>query len=276
MYVRSWLPLSLCATAALAQPTVYVTLDVQTDAQNHVLPGSTVNWTVSVSGDDDHEGLAFLLFDMANSEENPVQINLRGGAPTATTEVFDRPLGLSNLHDDGTSAFGGSLHDLNAATRLLEIGGAQNTLKTVGDPGFFQNTEPLLDFGSSATDEVFVAGSFTAPGRQGVYTLCLERGVANVINLPAGSNTIAVHPAEVVFDPPCVTFEVRCPGDENADGVIDMLDALIVINRRYGTLDSAVLINDVLTIIRARCLRPAPTPGPAPSPTPIGPTPIGP
>lgn len=134
-----------------------------------VAPGAAVAWSaVGELSDNASDGLALFAFDLQWS----------GGAlaPAATPVTspmtsFARPLGLAN-----PAGFGGTPGGVG---RLLQVGGAQNTIDNTFAP--YPTGGVVTGVGAPGQPVVLAAGQLTAPTTPGTYTLAASNVVANVI-----------------------------------------------------------------------------------------------
>jgi hypothetical protein len=133
-----------------------------------VLPGANVTYdVVGVLSDAASDGLAGFSFDLT----------FTGGAlpkasepSTSPMTSFDKPAGLTN-----PAGFGGTV----AAGKLVQVGGAQNTIANTFAP--YPNGNVVTDVAQLGQAITLVTGQLTAPGTPGTYTLSASALVANVI-----------------------------------------------------------------------------------------------
>lgn len=134
-----------------------------------VAPGTVVNWAaVGELGDAANEGLALFSFDLQWS----------GGAlpPAATPTTgpmlnFARPAGINN-----PAGFGGTA---SSPGRLLQVGGAQNTINNLFAP--YPTGSVITGVAAPGQPATLVTGQVTAPMQPGTYSLSASNLVANVI-----------------------------------------------------------------------------------------------
>jgi hypothetical protein len=133
-----------------------------------VPPGATVFYqVVGVLSDGASDGLAGFSFDLEFTGGALLPAAEPGGFPMTS---FDRPLGLTNPVGFGGTPFAG---------RLVQVGGAQNTIANVFAP--YPNGSVVVDVAQIGQALTLVAGSLTAPLAPGTYTLSTTAVVANVI-----------------------------------------------------------------------------------------------
>jgi hypothetical protein len=145
-------------------------LSVQSGGSNTVtvLPGALVPYSVvGELNDAASDGLAAVSLDLS----------FTGGPLPAADEPttqpmlsFDRPAGLTN-----PAGFGGTV----AAGVLVQVGGAQNTIRNVFAP--YPNGNVVTDVAQLGQALPLVTGHLTAPATAGSYTLAPSNVVANVI-----------------------------------------------------------------------------------------------
>ncbi len=185
--MRSSLPaLVACALGASVATGQTVTLSLTSpQAGQNVAPGTTINWTISVSVPvSGSAGLALVATDLVPDAANPVKFDIPPGNAAsidATMSQFSRPAGISNPGEgSATTGYIGVQRGTAGQKYLKQIGGAQNTF---GVPG----TAIGLDFnvasgvGQSGARTV-LSGSFVAPATAGAYTFRLANAMANVLN----------------------------------------------------------------------------------------------
>jgi hypothetical protein len=83
---------------------------------------------------------------------------------------FDKPAGVTN-----PAGFGGTV----AAGKLVQVGGAQNTIANVFAP--YPNGTVVVDVAQLGQAVTLVTGQLTAPVTPGTYTLSMSAVVATVI-----------------------------------------------------------------------------------------------
>jgi len=133
-----------------------------------VAPGTVVNWAaIGTLSDNANEGLALFSMDLSWSGGALPQ----AAAPTTNPMLnFARPAGVNN-----PAGFGGTM----SAGRLLQVGGAQNTINSSFAPYPIGTVITGVAWpGQSAT---LVTGQLTAPLVAGTYSLSASNVVANVI-----------------------------------------------------------------------------------------------
>ncbi len=157
------------AQSRVAATSLDINLTSDGNSTVTVIPcGGAVDYEITgVLSDTSNEGLAGFL----------LELTLTGGAlapadaPTSGPIVnFDRPAGIT-----GPAGFGGAA--VNG--RLVQVGGAQNTLKNFAENAPFPIGSVVT--GVAHTEVVLVTGSFTAPVQPGTYTLSVSKLAATVI-----------------------------------------------------------------------------------------------
>ncbi len=141
--------------------------------------GAVVNYQIKgVLCDTANDGLALWGADLAMTGPASVTLNpatnpgscTGGGAACSGIGCFNSPCGITNPAGYGGTQSGGGA--------LLQIGGAQNTIKNT--TGSFPLANPIAaDVGF--TEVVLAQGSVTMPSTAGLYTLRLSDAFANVI-----------------------------------------------------------------------------------------------
>lgn len=215
--VRAW---RLALAAVLLAPGAAASdlaLTVRSAGQGTlvVAPGESVTYQVlGELSDAANEGLALFCFDLAFSG---------GTLQTAEAPVsgplteFAAPRGVTNPQGFGGTAQGG---------RLLQVGGAQNTIRNIFAP--IPVGSVVTGVASPGSPAVLVQGQLTAPGAPGVYTLEVSNGIANVIRAGEdGSGPFwAVDAAGIGALTP-LTIEVLdcapttyCVGKQNSQGCV--------------------------------------------------------
>lgn len=135
-----------------------------------VAPGAVVNWAaIGTLSDNANQGLALFCFDLAWS----------GGplSPAATPVTnpamnFARPAGINN-----PAGFGGTV----SAGRLLQVGGAQNTMNSSFAP--YPIGTVITGVALPGAPATLATGQLTAPLQPGTYVLSGSNLIANVIRL---------------------------------------------------------------------------------------------
>ncbi len=162
----------LVAALAAAAPASAsdLSLSVQVSGQNSVsaLPGEVLVYSVVAElSDNANEGLALFCFDLAfdGGDLVPAQLPLAG-----PLLEFSFPRGVTNPAGFGGTPVGGD---------LLQVGGAQNTIKNVFAPQPTGNV--VTGVAANGAPIVLVQGTLTAPTQPGSYTLSAHNLVANVI-----------------------------------------------------------------------------------------------
>lgn len=154
-----------------------------------VAAGTNIEWRIELSvSAQDNLGLALAAVDLAQSPTNPEPIAFRVARPGGPElRDFDRPRGFPNpgarLDESG---FGGSL--LDDATRLAQIGGAQNTFGVApaclgpnANVCMGQDVSVNTGVGQGIVPQRLAFGAFRAPATPGTYTVQLERMVATTL-----------------------------------------------------------------------------------------------
>lgn len=217
------------ALFACAQ-TVNVSLSSPQNGQT-VMPGSTVNWSISftVSGGD-NAGLALLSADLVQATDNPATLNIpyASGVPAPMTN-FSRPAGISNPGEGGNpTGYVGVQRGASGARDLIQIGGGQNTFgQAAGSGGVAQNANVVAGVGQSGA-VTLASGSFQAPSAEGTYSFSLANVVANVleqVNAPPNFSPVVSATVAVSSN---FSFTVSggggLVGDMNCDGGISVGD----------------------------------------------------
>lgn len=133
-----------------------------------VAPGTQVAWTmVGELSDNANEGLALFSVDLSWSGGTL----LPAAAPTSNPMLnFARPAGVTN-----PAGFGGT----PSAGRLLQVGGAQNTINSTFAP--YPIGAVITGVGWPGQPVALATGQLTAPPQPGIYSLSASNLVANVI-----------------------------------------------------------------------------------------------
>ncbi len=196
-----------------------VVFDLISPQDGAVVPaGTNVEWRIELSVSSlDNLGLALASVDLLQAPSNPEPIAFRLGRAGGTAmRDFDRPRGFPNpgaLLDE--SGFGGSL--LDSASRLVQIGGAQNTFgvaPTCLGPNasvcMGQDTSVNAGIGQGASAQVLARGSFRAPATPGSYTVQLDSMLANTLaSVNAAPQASQVRRAQVDAPTGSLTFIVQ-------------------------------------------------------------------
>ncbi|MFO0985234.1 MAG: hypothetical protein U1E76_26480 [Planctomycetota bacterium] len=152
-------------------------LSVQSGGVNAITvkPGAAVSYAVvGVLDDAENEGLAMFAFDLKLDAHA-----IKRADPPATQPMlnFAIPLGINNPH-----GFGGTPKD----GKLLQIGGAQNTIKNTFAP--YPSGTVITGVAKPGQPVTLITGKLTAPLVNGVYHLDASALVANVIKKGANGN----------------------------------------------------------------------------------------
>src|SRR5262245_13007435 len=158
----SLLACALLGAIAAAAPASNLNVGVLSGGQTTITvsPGATVNYAVlGLLSDKQNEGLAMFAFDLA-FDGRPI----RPANPPTTQPMlnFAIPLGLNN-----PAGFGGTVKD----GKLVQIGGAQNTIKNTFAPYPSGNVITGI---ARDVPMVLVTGSLAAPYKNGTYHLTLS------------------------------------------------------------------------------------------------------
>jgi hypothetical protein len=159
----------LLTTAGPALAT-NLNLSVQSGGSNvvTVLPGDNVPYSVlGELSDAASDGLAGFSINLSFTGGPLAAADVPSGPPMTS---FNRPLGLTN-----PAGFGGTV----AAGVLMQVGGAQNTIKNVFAP--YPNGSVVTGVAQLGQPLALVTGHLTAPVAQGTYRLVPSRLSANVI-----------------------------------------------------------------------------------------------
>jgi hypothetical protein len=172
--------LVLALTVALFSPAAFATdLNVwvvfdDSDAIT-VGPSCPVPYTVKgVLSDELNEGLALVGFDLSFSGG----VLDAADVPTEGSMAnFVGPVGINNPDDDcpPKCGYAGTL----IGGDLVQVGGGQNSIKNTEATAPFPLGDVIVGVGY--TEIVLVTGMLTAPEADGVYTLTVQNGFANVI-----------------------------------------------------------------------------------------------
>lgn len=231
--MRASLPaLVACALGASIAGGQTVTLSLTSpQGGQSVPPGTTINWTISVSVPPaGSAGLALVATDLVPDAANPVKFDIPPGNAAsidATMSQFSRPAGISNPGEgSATTGYIGVQRGTTGQKYLKQIGGAQNTFGVPGQAiGLDFNVAGGI--GQSGPRTV-LSGAFVAPSTAGAYTFRLTNAMVNVLNsVSAPPNFSPVHAATVdAATSGSFTFTV-VPGnlgDMNCDNVFNSAD----------------------------------------------------
>jgi len=145
-------------------------LAIQSGGQSAVTvpPGANVPYgIVGVLSDAASDGLAGFSLDLTFTGGPLAQ----AAEPLTNPMVsFDKPAGVTN-----PAGFGGTV----VAGKLVQVGGAQNTIANVFAP--YPNGNVVVDVAQLGQPVTLVSGSLAAPVTPGTYTLSMSAVVANVI-----------------------------------------------------------------------------------------------
>jgi len=145
-------------------------LAIQSGGQSAVTvpPGANVPYgIVGVLSDAASDGLAGFSLDLTFTGGALAMANEPSTAPMLS---FDKPAGVTN-----PAGFGGTV----VAGKLVQVGGAQNTIANVFAP--YPNGNVVVDVAQLGQAVTLVAGQLTAPVTPGTYTLSMSAVVATVI-----------------------------------------------------------------------------------------------
>lgn len=178
---RGILTVLVAGLAASAAMGTNINISVQQPNGTNAItvnPGATVNYKIiGTLTDNVNEGLALIALSLDFTGGDLTQANTPAGAITCLNPMpaFVVPQGMGN--PDG---FGGTLMGGN----LIQIGGAQNTIKNTFGNAPFPLLDPILTGvaqpGGCGPAEI-ATGSLTAPNAPGQYFLNAYDIVANVI-----------------------------------------------------------------------------------------------
>jgi len=236
LLVRQW---ANSFAAFAAQPS-NLGVSVESEGSNSVIvaPGATVRYeVVGILSDDANEGLALVGFDLDFDGRDLTQADSPTGMPTGTCENpminFTIPWGITNPAGYGGTVIGGD---------LIQVGGAQNTIKNTVDNAPFPIGEVLTGVAQpgGCGPALLVTGRLTAPAVDGTYTLALENLFANVIREgETGAGPFWATEAAGVGTITNLTIKVGCTGsgpentpgacsdtiDNDCDGLTDCADS---------------------------------------------------
>lgn len=138
-------------------------------------PGQAVTYTINGElSDNASAGLALFALDLSFSGGPLAQ----AGTPTLfPMKNFASPLGMTN-----PAGYGGTV----ALSGLLQIGGAQNTIRNTIAPSPTGNV--IIDVAQLGSPVVLDSGTLTAPYQVGTYTLVPSNVIANVLLPGQGTN----------------------------------------------------------------------------------------
>ena len=161
---------TLILAAALPAGATNLNLTIQSGGQSTVTvpPGTNVPYNVvGVLSDAASDGLAGFSVDLSFTGGALTQASEPSGAPMLS---FDKPAGLTN-----PAGFGGTV----VAGKLVQVGGAQNTIANVFAP--YPNGNVVVDVAQVGQAVTLVTGQLTAPVTPGTYTLSMAAVAATVI-----------------------------------------------------------------------------------------------
>ena len=149
-----------------------------------VAPGAEVSYEILglLSSDTDNQGLALFGYDVGFSGG---PIDALSCTPTVASFVI--PEGINN-----PAGCGGTLNVPAKEGMAVQVGGAQNTINNVDTNAAFPIGVVVLNIGH--TEDILSTGTLTAPSVEGVYTLSISDGFANVISAtqPGGIDFMVV------------------------------------------------------------------------------------
>ena len=161
---------ALVLAAVLPAGATNLNLTIQSGGQGTVTvpPGANVPYNVvGVLSDAASDGLAGFSVDLSFSG-GPLPM---AAAPSSAPMLsFDKPAGLTN-----PAGFGGTV----VAGKLVQVGGAQNTIANVFAP--YPKGNVVVDVAQMGQALTLVAGQLTAPVTPGTYTLSMSAVAATVI-----------------------------------------------------------------------------------------------
>ena len=161
---------ALLLAAAVPAAASNLNLTIQSGGQGTVTvpPGANVPYDiVGVLSDDASDGLAGFSLDLSFSGGPLAKADEPSTPPMLS---FDKPAGVTN-----PAGFGGTV----VAGKLVQVGGAQNTIANVFAP--YPNGNVVVDVAQIGQAVTLVTGQLTAPVTPGTYTLSMSAVVANVI-----------------------------------------------------------------------------------------------
>jgi hypothetical protein len=161
---------ALLLVAAVPAAATNLNLTIQSGGQGTVTvpPGANVPYDiVGVLSDAASDGLAGFSLDLSFSGGPLAKANEPSTPPMLS---FDKPAGVTN-----PAGFGGTV----VAGKLVQVGGAQNTIANVFAP--YPNGNVVVDVAQIGQAVTLVTGQLTAPVTPGTYTLSMSAVVSNVI-----------------------------------------------------------------------------------------------
>lgn len=206
-----------------------------------IVPGATVDWTVSFTSSGDNAGLALISTDLIQEPNNPATLDLApADAVPVAMDNFSRPNGISNPgEDDPTTGYIGVQRGNPGALNLRQIGGGQNTFGVAQSSGVgvAENANVVGGVGQSGA-VTLASGSFTAPLTEGTYSFALTGAVANTLDSvetpptfsPVSAATVSYAGQRIVVT---VSASAACgsacdvaggDADTNNDCVVDLSD----------------------------------------------------
>ena len=156
--------------AAAPAAATNLNLTIQSGGQSTVTvpPGANVPYNiVGVLSDAATDGLAGFSLDLTFTGGPLAMADEPSSAPMLS---FDKPAGLTN-----PAGFGGTL----MAGKLVQVGGAQNTIANVFAP--YPNGNVVVDVAQLGQAVTLVTGHLTAPAAPGTYLLSMSAVVATAI-----------------------------------------------------------------------------------------------
>jgi hypothetical protein len=160
----------LLLAAAVPAAATNLNLTIQSGGQGTVTvpPGANVPYDiVGVLSDAASDGLAGFSLDLAFTGGPLAEADEPSTPPMLS---FDKPAGVTN-----PAGFGGTV----VADKLVQVGGAQNTIANVFAP--YPNGNVVVDVAQIGQAVTLVTGRITAPMTPGTYTLSMSAVAANVI-----------------------------------------------------------------------------------------------
>jgi len=161
---------ALVLLAAAPAAATNLNLTIQSGGQGTVTvpPGANVPYNVvGVLSDAASDGLSGFSLDLTFTGGPLAMANEPSTAPMTS---FDKPAGLTN-----PAGFGGTV----VAGKLVQVGGAQNTIANVFAP--YPNGNVVVDVAQLGQAVTLVTGQLTAPVTPGTYTLSMSAVGATVI-----------------------------------------------------------------------------------------------
>jgi len=252
------------AAAANAVPPVALYLESPLADQN-VMPGDPVAWSLSLTlADDENQGLALIFADLVQDPGNPASFDLPPGDPASIPvemAVFDRPAGITNPGENTLpSGYVGVQRGDEGAKNLVQIGGSQNTFGVAlpTGVGLAENANVVADIGHGAP-QMIVSGEFNAPDASGLYTFRVENALASVItqrNDPPEFSRVSLEQVSVANG----DFRIIvCMADLDGDGAVGLGDLAHLLGS-YGQtgmtyadgdldLDGDIDLSDLATLL---------------------------